>query len=209
MAEVGMAEVGDDPRAASVPGPAGGRRGGAGWYPAMVGALAGAAIAIGVMERRLDNALALRPPIVVADYSAFLRALGQGGTVAAIRPLVEQYTAAAEADARAGFVVLRADAVVGTTPGLELRQDSRLLEAARPFGTPDKPAPAQRALTVSGDEGTGGLGTRGLGTGRLGTGGLGTGDQRGGRAEAGGPGGMTADEAASLLAALRGQPARP
>ncbi|KAA5608516.1 hypothetical protein [Rhodovastum atsumiense] len=119
----------------------------------MIGALAGAALAIGIMEWRLENALTDRPPVVVADYSMFLTALEQGVRPDVLKGLAESYTASASRLARQGVLVVKADALVGMPPALTMPPDRRLMDltltlgqaavpttSASPAGLPPEPA---------------------------------------------------------------------
>jgi hypothetical protein len=126
-------QIGPLPRVAG-PLPSGGRGGVGGWVKVLCGSLLGAFVAIVVMEKRLEAELAVRPPVVVADYQMFVSALGEGGQPEVLKILADRYTARAEQLASQGVLVLRSELLVGRTPLAGVPQDPRerdLLQAMR------------------------------------------------------------------------------
>ena len=154
------AAVGEATPAATVP--AGQRPGGNGalgcWYPALVGALAGALLAVVIGEVRLQAALRLRPPILVADYGPFLTALEQGTKPEALKVLAEQYTSRGGELGRQGVLVLNREWVVGSPGWLALPQDRQVLDLILGLAAPGVPLPGGGAAPASGGPapGTGG-----------------------------------------------------
>jgi hypothetical protein len=187
----GLVEAGTERVASAAPSVARQRRAvAAWWYPAMIGGLAGALIAIVVMERQLQAALELRPPVMVADYATFLAELARGVDARAVQLHADRYTARAEDLARQGVLVLRSDALVGTAPVMGVPND---LPAADPAGAAPLAAgpPAVGLPAVDRRASPGPAETRPAASGPAAGGTPGT------------PGGISPNDAAALMSALR------
>ena len=98
------------------------------WYPAMIGAMAGALVAVGIGEMRLEAALKTRPPILVADYEPFVNAVGQGARPEGLKVLADQFTSRAAELGRLGYLVVNREALVGSPKSLALPHDQALLD---------------------------------------------------------------------------------
>jgi hypothetical protein len=120
---------------------AGGNGAWACWYPALVGALAGAMLAVVICEARLEAALRMRPPILVADYGPFLTALEQGAKPDALKVLAEHYTSRGGELGRRGVLVLNREWVVGSPGWLALPQDRQVLDLMLGLAAPGLPSP--------------------------------------------------------------------
>ena len=178
-----------------------------GWYPAMIGALLGALlgvfVAIVVMEQRLRVALALRPPLMVADYSVFIDALGRGADPRAVKLLAARYAARAEELAGQGVLVLRSDMVIANPSVAGVPQDEGAMEVLR------------SVREGSRQPGEGQIGSGQIGSGQTGSGQTGSG-QTGSAAGGGGAGApppgageISARQALDLMSALRSRAAAP
>jgi hypothetical protein len=113
----------------------------------LVGALAGALVAVLISERRLQVALAMRPPIMIADYGPFVTALAAGARPEALKVLADQYTSRGGDLGRQGVLVLNGDWVVGSPGRLALPHDRQVLQLTlgtplgTPLGTVSQPSP--------------------------------------------------------------------